>query len=27
MPDHRKPIRVMLIDCRPLVLMGLHDLI
>ncbi|WP_347929765.1 response regulator transcription factor [Pseudomonas helvetica] len=27
MPAHRKPIRVMLIDCRPLVLMGLHDLI
>ncbi|MNF51602.1 LuxR C-terminal-related transcriptional regulator [Pseudomonas sp. Irchel s3a18] len=27
MPDHRKPIRVMLIDCRPLVLMGLNDLI
>lgn len=27
MPACRKPIRVMLIDCRPLVLMGLHDLI
>ncbi|MGN7744090.1 response regulator transcription factor [Pseudomonas sp. 22526] len=27
MPDHKKTIRVMLIDCRPLVLMGLHDLI
>ena len=27
MTTHRKPIRVMLIDCRPLVLMGLHDLI
>lgn len=27
MPDHRKPIRVMLIDRRPLVLIGLHDLI
>ncbi|MCM2319509.1 Transcriptional regulatory protein LiaR [compost metagenome] len=27
MPARRKPIRVMLIDCRPLVLMGLHDLI
>ncbi|WP_327439005.1 response regulator transcription factor [Pseudomonas donghuensis] len=27
MPNHRKPIRVMLVDCRPLVLMGLHDLI
>ncbi|MCG6576626.1 DNA-binding response regulator [Pseudomonas sp. AF32] len=26
-PDQRKPIRVMLVDCRPLVLMGLHDLI
>lgn len=25
--DPRKPIRVMLIDCRPLVLVGLHDLI
>ncbi|WP_371366337.1 response regulator transcription factor [Pseudomonas sp. QL9] len=25
--DQAKPIRVMLIDCRPLVLMGLHDLI
>jgi len=27
MTTHRKPIRVMLIDCRPLVLMGLQDLI
>ncbi len=27
MTTHRKPIRVMLIDCRPLVLIGLHDLI
>ncbi|QLL16182.1 response regulator transcription factor [Pseudomonas chlororaphis] len=27
MPDQKKTIRVMLIDCRPLVLMGLHDLI
>ena len=27
MPPLRKPIRVMLIDCRPLVLRGLHDLI
>lgn len=27
MPACRKPIRVLLIDCRPLVLMGLHDLI
>jgi len=27
MPARRKPIRVMLVDCRPLVLMGLHDLI
>lgn len=27
MPDRKKTIRVMLIDCRPLVLMGLHDLI
>lgn len=27
MPDHKKTIRVMLIDCRPLVLMGLHDVI
>lgn len=27
MPARTKPIRVMLIDCRPLVLMGLHDLI
>ena len=27
MPDHRKTIRVLLVDCRPLVLMGLHDLI
>jgi NarL family two-component system response regulator LiaR len=27
MPARRNPIRVMLIDCRPLVLMGLHDLI
>lgn len=27
MPAHKKPIRVMLIDCRPLVLTGLHDLI
>lgn len=27
MTAQRKPIRVMLIDCRPLVLMGLHDLI
>ncbi len=27
MPDHKKTIRVMLIDCRPLVLLGLHDLI
>jgi NarL family two-component system response regulator LiaR len=27
MTTHIKPIRVMLIDCRPLVLMGLHDLI
>ncbi|MFS2124483.1 LuxR C-terminal-related transcriptional regulator [Pseudomonas sp. Pseusp97] len=27
MSDHRKPIRVMLIDCRPLVLIGLNDLI
>lgn len=27
MPDRTKTIRVMLIDCRPLVLMGLHDLI
>lgn len=27
MPAHKKPIRVMLIDCRPLVLMGLHDVI
>ncbi|MCE5985028.1 LuxR C-terminal-related transcriptional regulator [Pseudomonas sp. LF19] len=27
MPNHRKPIRVMLVDCRPLVLKGLHDLI
>ncbi|SDY26432.1 LuxR C-terminal-related transcriptional regulator [Pseudomonas sp. NFIX28] len=27
MPDHKKTIRVMLIDCRPLVLMGLQDLI
>ncbi|MBS7663748.1 response regulator transcription factor [Pseudomonas lalucatii] len=27
MPAHTDPIRVMLIDCRPLVLMGLHDLI
>ncbi|WP_053185214.1 response regulator transcription factor [Pseudomonas thivervalensis] len=26
-PDQKKPIRVMLIDCRPLVLRGLHDLI
>ena len=27
MPARISPIRVMLIDCRPLVLMGLHDLI
>ncbi|AYC31597.1 DNA-binding response regulator [Pseudomonas cavernae] len=27
MPSLRNPIRVMLVDCRPLVLMGLHDLI
>ncbi|MCO6056696.1 response regulator transcription factor [Pseudomonas sp. MOB-449] len=27
MSSRTKPIRVMLIDCRPLVLMGLHDLI
>ncbi|WP_347905200.1 response regulator transcription factor [Pseudomonas purpurea] len=27
MPARRKPIRVMLVDCRPLVLIGLHDLI
>lgn len=27
MTTNRKPIRVMLIDCRPLVLRGLHDLI
>lgn len=27
MPARANPIRVMLIDCRPLVLMGLHDLI
>lgn len=27
MPAYRKPIRVMLIDCRPLVLKGLHDVI
>lgn len=27
MPARTNPIRVMLIDCRPLVLMGLHDLI
>ncbi|MCG8910372.1 MULTISPECIES: response regulator transcription factor [Pseudomonas] len=27
MSDHRKTIRVMLVDCRPLVLIGLHDLI
>lgn len=27
MPARTKPIRVLLIDCRPLVLMGLHDLI
>ncbi|WP_434610495.1 LuxR C-terminal-related transcriptional regulator [Pseudomonas sp. R1-7] len=26
-PDHRSSIRVLLIDCRPLVLRGLHDLI
>ncbi|MNX75149.1 Transcriptional regulatory protein DegU [compost metagenome] len=27
MTDQKEPIRVMLIDCRPLVLKGLHDLI
>ena len=27
MPARTEPIRVMLIDCRPLVLMGLHDVI
>ncbi|MFK0090819.1 LuxR C-terminal-related transcriptional regulator [Pseudomonas sp. NPDC090755] len=27
MPTHRKPIRVMVVDCRPLVLRGLRDLI
>ena len=27
MQSRTQPIRVMLIDCRPLVLMGLHDLI